>query len=176
MHNNCMFLKFDLATAALVREQKFPDPPREKVLILGGGGREHAIARSLSMSPFVKTVFVSPGNSGTALQNRAHSSMASETATTTPSAVQAAAPALAPIVAVVNVPDMSASVETIIRFVQQHGVKMVVVGAEQCLADGVPDALREMVCNHNLSPYYINIIYLCLCPSLMTGYTLCWPQ
>ncbi|HMB01075.1 MAG TPA: phosphoribosylamine--glycine ligase [Spirochaetota bacterium] len=37
-----------------------------KVLILGSGGREHALAVKLSRSPQVKEVVISPGNGGTA--------------------------------------------------------------------------------------------------------------
>src|SRR6056297_4186564 len=36
------------------------------VLVLGGGGREHALAWKLAASPRVATVFVAPGNAGTA--------------------------------------------------------------------------------------------------------------
>ena len=38
-----------------------------KVLVIGGGGREHAMAWKLSQSPKVTKVFVAPGNGGTAL-------------------------------------------------------------------------------------------------------------
>ena len=38
-----------------------------KVLVIGGGGREHALAWKLSASPKVQQVFVAPGNGGTAL-------------------------------------------------------------------------------------------------------------
>ena len=41
-----------------------------KVLVVGGGGREHALAWKLSQSPRVETVFVAPGNGGTALAER----------------------------------------------------------------------------------------------------------
>ena len=36
-----------------------------KVLVLGGGGREHALSWKLAQSPEVKEVFVAPGNAGT---------------------------------------------------------------------------------------------------------------
>jgi phosphoribosylamine--glycine ligase len=38
-----------------------------KVLVIGGGGREHALAWKLSRSERVQTVYVAPGNGGTAL-------------------------------------------------------------------------------------------------------------
>ena len=37
-----------------------------KVLVVGNGGREHALAWKLLQSPQVKQVFCSPGNGGTA--------------------------------------------------------------------------------------------------------------
>ena len=37
-----------------------------KVLVIGNGGREHALAWKLAQSPRVQTVFVAPGNGGTA--------------------------------------------------------------------------------------------------------------
>jgi phosphoribosylamine--glycine ligase len=39
-----------------------------KVLIVGGGGREHALAWKCAASPRVEHVFVAPGNAGTALE------------------------------------------------------------------------------------------------------------
>ena len=37
-----------------------------KVLVIGGGGREHALAWKIAQSPLVKKVFCAPGNAGTA--------------------------------------------------------------------------------------------------------------
>lgn len=41
-----------------------------KVLVVGGGGREHALAWKLAQSPKVQSVHVAPGNGGTALDER----------------------------------------------------------------------------------------------------------
>ncbi len=41
-----------------------------KVLVVGGGGREHALAWKLAQSPKVQAVYVAPGNGGTALDAR----------------------------------------------------------------------------------------------------------
>jgi phosphoribosylamine--glycine ligase len=39
-----------------------------KLLVIGSGGREHALAWKLAQSPKVQKVFVAPGNGGTALE------------------------------------------------------------------------------------------------------------
>jgi phosphoribosylamine---glycine ligase len=41
-----------------------------KILVIGGGGREHALAWKLAESPRVQCVFVAPGNAGTAADSR----------------------------------------------------------------------------------------------------------
>jgi phosphoribosylamine--glycine ligase len=43
-----------------------------KVLIIGGGGREHALAWKTAQSPLVTHVFVAPGNAGTASEPKTH--------------------------------------------------------------------------------------------------------
>jgi len=40
------------------------------ILVIGGGGREHALAWKLAQSPKVQTVYVAPGNAGTGLDTR----------------------------------------------------------------------------------------------------------
>lgn len=41
-----------------------------KLLVIGNGGREHALAWKLANSPKVKTVFVAPGNAGTVAEHK----------------------------------------------------------------------------------------------------------
>jgi phosphoribosylamine--glycine ligase len=41
-----------------------------KVLIIGSGGREHALAWKLADSPLINGLFVAPGNAGTAAYGR----------------------------------------------------------------------------------------------------------
>ena len=43
-----------------------------KVLIIGGGGREHALAWKAAQAPLVTDVFVAPGNAGTAAEPKTH--------------------------------------------------------------------------------------------------------
>ncbi|MBE6072873.1 MAG: phosphoribosylamine--glycine ligase [Clostridium butyricum] len=41
-----------------------------KLLLIGSGGREHALAWKLAQSPKVEKIFVAPGNGGTAIENK----------------------------------------------------------------------------------------------------------
>jgi len=40
------------------------------ILVIGSGGREHALAWKAAQSPLVKRVYVAPGNAGTALEEK----------------------------------------------------------------------------------------------------------
>ncbi|MBC7392949.1 MAG: phosphoribosylamine--glycine ligase, partial [Variovorax sp.] len=41
-----------------------------KVLVIGGGGREHALAWRLAQATRVSKIYVAPGNGGTATDSR----------------------------------------------------------------------------------------------------------
>ena len=41
-----------------------------KILLIGSGGREHALAWKMAQSPKVEKIFVAPGNAGTALEDK----------------------------------------------------------------------------------------------------------
>ncbi len=83
------------------------------ILVLGGGGREHAIAWALAKSPRCEELFVAPGNAGT--------------------------DRLAKNVPGLNPEDGQA----VLGFVRDHAVGLVVVGPEAPLVAGVADVLRE---------------------------------
>jgi len=83
-----------------------------KILVIGSGGREHALAWKLVQSPKVSQVFVAPGNGGTATED-----------------------------GIVNVPltEISSLVEFVRR---DDNIALTVVGPEAPLAAGVVDAFR----------------------------------
>ena len=83
------------------------------ILVLGSGGREHAIAWALSKSPRCDELFVAPGNGGTAA-----------------------------VATNVNDVDMMSG-SSVLSFVREHGVDLVVVGPEAPLVAGVADELRD---------------------------------
>lgn len=86
------------------------------VLVIGSGGREHAIAVKLIDSPLVSRVLVAPGNGGTAAGRHPGVSNADG----------------------FSVSDHAALVE----FVKSEGVSLVAVGPEVPLVEGVADALK----------------------------------
>ncbi len=85
-----------------------------KVLIIGQGGREHAIAWKIATSMQVTHVFVAPGNAGTALENK-----------------------------VTNIDIPANDIPTLLQFAQQHAIDLTVVGPEQALVNGIVDAFEQ---------------------------------
>lgn len=82
------------------------------VLVIGAGGREHALAYKLNQSNLVKQVFVIPGNE-----------------------------AMTPI-AEVHTEISESDHEAIVDFAKKQSVDWVVIGPEQPLIDGLADILR----------------------------------
>jgi phosphoribosylamine--glycine ligase len=85
-----------------------------KVLVVGNGGREHALAWKLLQSPKVDQIICIPGNGGTASMQRCQN-------------------------VALNVQDF----EGIARFALVNGVALIVVGPEAPLAAGITDYLRQ---------------------------------
>ncbi|XP_061841196.1 trifunctional purine biosynthetic protein adenosine-3 [Nerophis lumbriciformis] len=84
----------------------------ERVLVVGGGGREHALAWKLAQSPHIQQVLVAPGNAGTANCGKISNS------------------------------EVSVSNHAILaQFCKDHHVGLVVVGPEVPLAAGMVDDL-----------------------------------
>lgn len=84
------------------------------VLIIGGGGREHALAWKAAQSEKVKKVFVAPGNAGTELEPKLEN-------------------------IAINVEDIT----SLVAFTQQSNIEITIVGPEVPLALGVVDAFNE---------------------------------
>ena len=84
------------------------------VLIVGGGGREHAIAWKVAQSKLVRKVFVAPGNAGTDLEP-----------------------------GIENVPIEADDVVALRYFALEHGVALTIVGPEAPLVAGIVDEFRS---------------------------------
>ena len=95
------------------------------VLVVGAGGREHALAWALSRSPQVAQVFVAPGNAGT--EWAAHQ---------TPHGLQ-------PHAAACNIAIAADDFPALIAFAQENDVTLTVVGPEVPLAAGIVDAFQD---------------------------------
>ncbi|MFM8443809.1 MAG: phosphoribosylamine--glycine ligase [Methylococcus sp.] len=85
-----------------------------KILIVGGGGREHALAWKAAQSPLADTVYVAPGNAGTARE-----------------------PGLE------NVSIAAEDVAGLLAFAQREAIGLTIVGPEAPLVLGLVDAFRE---------------------------------
>ena len=85
------------------------------ILLLGGGGREHALAWKLAQSPLLKSLYIAPGNAGTAQLKLSNGRKA------------------------VNVGISVNDFDAIGCFAADHAIDMVVVGPEDPLVRGIYD-------------------------------------
>jgi len=85
-----------------------------KILIIGGGGREHALAWRCARSAQIETVYVAPGNAGTAIEDRLEN-------------------------VAIDVMDFPA----LAQFAQSNDVALTIVGPEAPLVDGVVDYFKD---------------------------------
>lgn len=84
-----------------------------KVLIIGNGGREHALAWKAKQSPMVTRVFVAPGNAGTAHEG-----------------------------SIENVAIKATDIQGLLAFAKAQQIGLTIVGPEAPLVKGVVDAFR----------------------------------
>ncbi|WAX71682.1 phosphoribosylamine--glycine ligase [Gallibacterium anatis] len=84
-----------------------------KVLIIGNGGREHALTWKVAQSPLVDKVYVAPGNAGTAQEAKAE-----------------------------NVNISATDIPALVNFAKENAVDLTIVGPEAPLVLGVVDAFR----------------------------------
>lgn len=87
-----------------------------KILLIGSGGREHALAWKLAQSPQVQTVFVAPGNGGTATAKQSTAGIE-------------------------NLP--ITDLQELVDFAKREKIHLTVVGPEAPLAAGIVDVFRS---------------------------------
>ena len=85
-----------------------------KVLIIGSGGREHALSWKIAQSPLVKSVYVAPGNGGTELESN-----------------------------ITNVNISSDDIEGLSTFALKNKINLTIVGPEDPLVKGITDNFTE---------------------------------
>ena len=85
-----------------------------KILIIGSGGREHALAWKAQQSPLASEIFVAPGNAGTALQE-----------------------------GVSNVAIEATDIEKLVNFAKDTGIELTIVGPEAPLVIGIVDRFKQ---------------------------------
>ncbi len=85
-----------------------------KILLIGSGGREHALAWKMARSPRVQKVFVAPGNGGTAKQEQD---------------------------GIENLP--ITDLHELVNFAKRENIALTVVGPEAPLAAGIVDVFRS---------------------------------
>lgn len=85
-----------------------------KVLVVGGGGREHALAWKAAKSPLVKKVFVAPGNAGTENENN-----------------------------IENIDIDAENIPALLEFARSNAIDLTIVGPEAALVNGIVDAFQQ---------------------------------
>lgn len=84
------------------------------ILIIGNGGREHALAWKVAQNEQVKNIFVAPGNAGSELENK-----------------------------VTNIDIGVENIEALVAFAKEKNIELTIVGPEAPLVIGVVDAFTE---------------------------------
>ncbi|MGB5538012.1 MAG: phosphoribosylamine--glycine ligase N-terminal domain-containing protein, partial [Thiogranum sp.] len=84
-----------------------------KVLVIGGGGREHALAWKAAQSPRVEKVYVAPGNAGTAGENK-----------------------------LANIAIDAEDIDALLAFALEQAIDLTIVGPEAPLVAGVVDRFQ----------------------------------
>lgn len=84
-----------------------------KVLVIGSGGREHALAWKVAQSAEVEQVFVAPGNAGTELESN-----------------------------LINLPIAADDLPALLAFAEQQQIDLTIVGPEAPLVAGIVDQFQ----------------------------------
>lgn len=84
------------------------------VLVVGNGGREHALAWKVAQSPLAETIYIAPGNAGTANEPKCQ-----------------------------NVAIDATDIDTLLTFAKEHSIDLTIVGPEAPLALGIVDRFQQ---------------------------------
>jgi len=90
-----------------------------KILVVGSGGREHALAWKFAQSPKTEKIFIAPGNGGTAAETKCENA------------------------AMKADPSSAEGQEDLIRFALKEKIDITVIGPELPLAHGIADTFRS---------------------------------
>ena len=85
-----------------------------KILVVGGGGREHALCWKIAQSPLVAKIYAAPGNGGTDLEDKT-----------------------------VNLDIKATDIEKLVAFAKSEKIDLTVVGPEDPLALGIINAFEK---------------------------------
>lgn len=91
-----------------------PMPSTLRILILGSGGREHALAWKLAQSSLVERIYVAPGNGGTCIERKT-----------------------------TNIYISTSDFDKLVNFATEENINLVVPGPEQPLTDGVEGVFKK---------------------------------
>ena len=86
-----------------------------KVLVVGGGGREHALSWKLAQSKHVDTVYVAPGNPGSSSEAK-----------------------------IINIEIKATDIEKLMHFTKNESIDLIVVGPEDPLVAGIGDKFTKI--------------------------------
>ncbi len=109
----CPFVQINTVLSYIL-SAKLMTESNMKVLMVGSGGREHALAWKLAQSPKVDVVYVAPGNAGTALEDK-----------------------------IQNIDIAAEDNQALLAFAKDESIDLTVIGPEAPLVAGIVDLFTE---------------------------------
>lgn len=113
-NSNCPFLLTWISLFPILHHHISSKGDTMKILIVGSGGREHALAWKVGKSANVEKVYVAPGNAGTYLE-----------------------PGLE------NIDIKVDDIDALVEFAKKENIELTIIGPEAPLVDGIVDAFQN---------------------------------